>query len=132
MSSQDGLSSAIFKRLVTTIMKINAAWVKNTTSDRGKVTELQNLHKEFSLELFSMMSSTAMQSAISTACFSLLMKNDFDFKIFWFSHIQTSHTSQVEKMYLLKASLDFIDIRKSQVFFASDWYIAICVTPGVH
>ena len=95
MSSQDGLSSAIFKRLVTTIMKINAAWVKNTTSDRGKVTELQNLHKEFSLELFSMMSSTAMQSAISTACSSILMKNDFDFKFCWFSHIQSSHTSQV-------------------------------------
>ena len=69
--------------------------LKNTTSDRGKVTELQNLHKEFSLELFSMMSSTAMQSAISTACSSISIKNVFDFKIFLFSHIQTSHTSQV-------------------------------------
>ena len=61
MSSQEGLRRAIYKRLVTTSININDAWVENTTSDRGESTELQTLHKEFSVAWFSVVSSTAMQ-----------------------------------------------------------------------
>ena len=53
MSSQDGFSSATFKRLATTIVKINAAWVKNTTLDRGKATITKRPKRIFTSAVFN-------------------------------------------------------------------------------
>ena len=72
ISSQSGLSRASFKRHVITIMYIKHAWVKKSTSDLGKVTELQNIQLDPTLSS-GLVSDGVNPSSTSIPC-SVLIK----------------------------------------------------------
>ena len=108
-----------FYHFVTTIKKIKAAWAKKTTLDRGNVIELQNLQKDFLLALFSIVSSTSTQSTLSTACSSIWIKYDFDFKIFLvLSYICTSYIT-ITKIVFIESITRFYRYPKITNFSSS-------------
>ena len=75
--SQDGTSNDIFSNVVTTKTKNRVPCVKNKTSDRGKLKELQNFHGDLSLRpLSGTMSLTGKPYTKLTVCSWISTKND--------------------------------------------------------